>query len=89
MTIQTEKTSPDVSENRRLDRIDVFRLLRAAVKQAGSQRAFCEMHAMSVSFLSDMINGRRPISPLTLSILGVREVRYFEFINPKGGENRG
>ncbi len=53
-------------------------LLRAKVREYGSQLAFAEAVGLSAQYVSDVLKGRRPAGPKLLKALGyewVREIR--------------
>jgi len=56
---------------------DVYRLLDAACRKAGSQSAWAKEHGMTVQFVSAVLNARKAPSPRLLAALGLREVRRF------------
>jgi hypothetical protein len=53
---------------------DVLRLLRAAVEQEGSVSAFARRHSLERTHLTQMLNGKRPVSSPLVSALGLRKV---------------
>lgn len=56
---------------------DVYRLLDATCRKAGSQSAFAAQHGMTVQFVSAVLNARKAPSPRLLAALGLREVVRF------------
>ena len=57
-----------------LDDKDVVLLLRAIIKREGSISAFARRHGMERSQLSNMLNGKRPLSRPLVKALGLRRV---------------
>ncbi len=53
---------------------DIIARLRAAVTQAGSQKAFADLHHISEQYLSDVVRGRREPGRKILDVLGVERV---------------
>lgn len=45
--------------------------VRAAVKDIGSQRAFAAKHSMTMSLVSDVLNGKRKPTPKVMRAIGV------------------
>ena len=52
--------------------IDARAKLVAAIKRAGGQVALAEQWGVSQTYLSDIVNGRRPPSDMILEKLGLR-----------------
>jgi DNA-binding transcriptional regulator YdaS (Cro superfamily) len=46
-------------------------LLRAAIKTAGSQRAFAQLCGVTPPYLTDVLKGRRTMGPKILKQLGL------------------
>ena len=62
----------------RLDRMDVFRILRETIKgKYGNQRTFAERMGCTPQYVSDVMNGRRDIPAAFLKACGVRQITYF------------
>lgn len=60
-----------------LTRVELFALLRKSCSDAGGQSAWAEMHGVSASYLSDVVNSRREPGDKILAGLGLRKVvRY-------------
>lgn len=57
---------------------DVRALLRAAIKEAGSQLAFAADKDVDRTCLSSILSGQRPPSPQVLRALGLRRVVTYE-----------
>jgi DNA-binding phage protein len=57
-----------------LDDKAVVLLLRAIIKREGSISAFAKRHGMERSQLSNMLNGKRPLSRPLVKALGLRRV---------------
>lgn len=56
---------------------DVRERLRAAIREAGSQKAYAEQHKLSEAYISDVLRGRREPARKILEALGlVRVVGY-------------
>jgi hypothetical protein len=57
--------------------IAVYGVLREACRKAGGQKAWGEKHGFSASFVSDVLNAKRPIPDSVVAALGlVKVVRY-------------
>lgn len=54
--------------------------LRAYVRSAGSQKSAALSLGVSQQYLSDVLNGRRGITPRVLAQLGLRRVERYERI---------
>lgn len=76
-----ETTSRDVVFPDRMDALHVFALLRRSVAAAGGQRSWAHANKISPSFLNDVLNSRRDVSPTILAALGLRRVTYFERVS--------
>ena len=57
-----------------LDDKDVILLLKAAVEREGSVSAFAKRHGLERTNLSNMLNGKRPVSSSLVKVLGLRNV---------------
>ena len=57
-----------------LDENDVVLLLKAAIEHEGSISAFARRHGIERSFLSNVLNGKRPLSRPLVKTLGLRTV---------------
>lgn len=57
-----------------LDDKDVILLLKAAVEKEGSVSAFAKRHGLERTNLSNMLNGKRPVSSSLVKVLGLRNV---------------
>lgn len=57
-----------------LDDRDVVLLLRAIIKREGSISAFAKRHGLSRTQLTNMLNGKRPVSSHLVKALGLRKV---------------
>jgi DNA-binding transcriptional regulator YdaS (Cro superfamily) len=55
-------------------------LLRAAIKAAGSQKAFAGLCGISPAYLTDILKGRRAMGPKILKQLGYRRTHSYEAI---------
>jgi DNA-binding transcriptional regulator YdaS (Cro superfamily) len=53
---------------------EVMERLRAAIAEAGSQRAFAEKHGFTPGYVSDVIKGQRGLSDRILAAIGVERV---------------
>jgi hypothetical protein len=60
-----------------MDEIDVKRMLREAVRAAGSQKAWAERHGIAQSYVSDVLRGERELGKQFLVALGVRRVTRY------------
>jgi len=62
----------------RLDRLDVFRILRETIRSKYvNQRIFAERMGCTPQYVSDVMNGRRDIPAAFLKACGVRQITYF------------
>ena len=62
----------------RLDRMDVFRILRNTIRSKYvNQRTFAERMGCTPQYVSDVMNGRRDIPAAFLKACGVRQITYF------------
>ena len=57
-----------------LDDKDIVLLLKAAIEQEGSISAFAKRHGIQRSYLSHVLNGKRPVSGPLVEALGLRKV---------------
>jgi plasmid maintenance system antidote protein VapI len=57
-----------------LENGDIVRLLRVAVEQEGSITAFATRHNLHRTEVSNILNGRRPVSSPLVKALGLRKV---------------
>jgi hypothetical protein len=57
-----------------LDDKDIVLLLKAAIEQEGSISAFAKRHGIQRSYLSHVVNGKRPVSGPLVKALGLRKV---------------
>ena len=57
-----------------LDDLGVVQLLKAAIEREGSISAFAKRHGLERSYLSSVLNGRRPVSSPLAKALGLRKV---------------
>jgi DNA-binding transcriptional regulator YdaS (Cro superfamily) len=56
---------------------EVMDRLRAAVVEAGGQRAFAEKHGLTPGYVNDVLHGKRAFADRILSTIGVeRQVVY-------------
>lgn len=53
---------------------DVIERLRAAVEQAGGQRAFARSIGVTAAYVNDMLRGRRTVGEKVLTTLGIERV---------------
>lgn len=53
---------------------EVIEQLRAAIADAGSQRAFAEKHGFTPGYVSDVLKGQRGLSDRILAAIGVERV---------------
>lgn len=65
---------------------DVHGRLRTACREAGSQQAWAERHGFSASFVSDVLNGKRPMPDSVLVALGLVRVTVYRPL--KSGNRR-
>ena len=56
-------------------------LLRAAIKAAGSQKAFADLCGVTPPYLTDILKGRRTVGPKILKQLGYRRTHGYEAID--------
>ncbi|WP_298961465.1 transcriptional regulator [uncultured Methylobacterium sp.] len=60
---------------------EVYGILRKAITDAGSQKAFAQQAGVSAAYVNDIIRGRRGYSDRILEELGVqRIVRFVRFV---------
>lgn len=57
--------------------IAVYGRLREACRKAGGQKAWAEAHGFSASFVSDVLNAKRPIPDSVLAALGLVRVTVY------------
>jgi len=57
-----------------LDAKDIILLLKAAIEQEGSISAFAKRHGLERSQLSNMLNGKRPMSGPLIEAMGLQKV---------------
>lgn len=62
----------------------VIGMVQIAIKVDGSQKAFAKRVGLSESYLSDVLNKRRDISPRILKFLGLERVISYRRID--GGQ---
>jgi DNA-binding transcriptional regulator YdaS (Cro superfamily) len=53
---------------------DVVSRLRAAIVEAGGQRAFARRHGFTPAYVNDMLRGRRAVAEKVLDALGIERV---------------
>lgn len=61
----------------------VIERVRFEVKRSGSMRAYARTIGVTVSYVSDLLNGRRAPGPKILDPLGLEKVKVIEY-RPKG-----
>lgn len=59
----------------------VLSMVRTGIEVVGSQKAYAKRVGLSESYLSDMLNKRRDISPRILKHLGLERVVYYRRID--------
>jgi DNA-binding transcriptional regulator YdaS (Cro superfamily) len=59
----------------------VIDLVRLGIQIEGSQKAYAKRVGLSESYLSDVLNQRRDISPRILKHLGLERVVYYRRID--------
>lgn len=62
---------------------EVMERLRTAIQAAGGQRQFARAHGLTVSYVSDVLHGKRALADRILATIGiereiVRQVMYRE-----------
>jgi|GraSoiStandDraft_4_1057263.scaffolds.fasta_scaffold1365732_2 DNA-binding phage protein len=57
-----------------LDDSDIRLLLRAAIEQEGNISAFAKRHGLERTNLTNVLNGKRPVSSSIAKALGLRKV---------------
>jgi hypothetical protein len=57
-----------------LDDSDIRLLLRAAIEQEGNISAFAKRHGLERSQLTNVLNGKRPVSGPLVEAMGLRKV---------------
>lgn len=68
-----------VKSPKRYNETQVLKLLRSAVNDAGSQRAFARQHGLTDEFLSMVLSQRKPVSERIAATLGLTRITEFEF----------
>jgi hypothetical protein len=63
-----------------MTRDEAMTILRNHIEKEGSMRAFADKHDFNVSFISDIMRGRREPSERILLAVGVKKVVTYEFI---------
>ena len=66
--------------------IAVYGRLRQACRDAGSQKAWAEAHGFSATFVSDVLNARRPMPDSVVAALGLMKVTVYRPV--KSGNRR-
>lgn len=56
-------------------------MVRIGIEVEGSQKAYAKLVGLSESYLSDVLNRRRDISPRILKHLGLERVTYYRRID--------
>ena len=64
-----------------LDDQGVVQLLKAAIEREGSISAFAKRHGLERSYLSSVLNGKRPVSSPLVRALGLRKVYALQHNN--------
>jgi len=64
-----------------LDDQGVVQLLKAAIEREGSISAFAKRHGLGRSYLSSVLNGKRPVSSPLVRALGLRKVYALQHDN--------
>lgn len=59
-----------------LGRAEVRGVLRNAIADAGSLRAFARQHGISAAYVSDVMNWKREPGPKVLGALGLKQLRF-------------
>ena len=62
----------------------VLDMVRGAIHAEGSQKAWAQRIGLSESYLSDVLNGRRDISPRILKYLDLERVTTYRRCATKG-----
>lgn len=52
-------------------------VVQREIEKAGNQKAFAEKHGISQAFLSDMLKGKRALSPKVLGPVGLEMVEVY------------
>lgn len=63
--------------------IDVYAAIRQACREAGSQAKWAQKHGLSQSYLSEVLNAKKPPNKVVLRALGLAEVTRYVRIKPK------
>lgn len=61
---------------------DVIARLGAAIKAAGSQTAFAQLHGISNQYVSDAMRGKRELGQKLLDALGIERVVSYREKSP-------
>ena len=56
-----------------LDETDIVPVPRASVEREGSQTAFAKRHGLERTYLSNVLNGKRPVGRTIVKVLGAAE----------------
>ena len=59
----------------------VLNMVRIGIQAEGSQKAYAKRVGLSESYLSDVLNRRRDISPRILKHLGLERVVYYRRVD--------
>lgn len=62
-----------------LDEADVIEMVRKSARRAGSMRAMAREWDVTVSYISDLLNGRRAPGPKILDPLGIDRVKIITY----------
>jgi hypothetical protein len=77
---------PEVKQTALLDAVDLSALLRRAIEEAGSQRAFARAAGVSPQYITQVLSREREPSQAVLDALGLRKiVRYRQVGSAKNG----
>lgn len=58
---------------------EVIALVRRKVDEAGSMREYARQTGVTVSYVSDLLNGRRAPGPKILGPLGIERVKVVDY----------
>jgi len=71
--------------SKRLTHAKLIKLLRETTEDAGSAKAWGELHKIGAPYISDVLNRRRDPGPKILKALGLRKVVLYEADVLEGG----
>ena len=58
--------------------VDIYAKLRTLCRDAGGQAAWSKKAGVSPAYISEVLNGRKPLGPKILAAVGYRAVTTYE-----------